>query len=329
MRPGGAGVERKHGRARDGQRLIKTRAQLAARVTAVACVVVQAEAAQDLVRFAIAWRVEGLRLHRRIGGNPAEEGSKAPAALEASAIALRTKARCEVIAGKSEAVSRKPVLGKGERAGKVGGTVARDAVEAGLEGVAVAAPQSVGKPPIREPAGQRHAQCRARPDAIIDAARIAARARRHVVRADHHGVALGAVGAAIPARPHIPARLPEDRRRRGGSFEDFGVGERDFGRLRLFCSKAHRPAREHADTCSAHTAEPAVAIHERIEHQREELVAQLERAILRPRRRLARELRQRIGEIGPRQPEEAHEVREQRPAKLKRLLIAVATFCWL
>ena len=56
-------------------------------------------------------------------------------------------------------------------------------------------------------------------------------------------------------------------RRRGGLLEHLGIGERDLGGLRLFCGEPHRPARNHADARSAHTAKSAIAIHQRIKHQ--------------------------------------------------------------
>jgi hypothetical protein len=173
-----------------------------------------------------------------------------------------------MIASEGKAVGRHPMLGKGKRASKIGGARARDAVEAGLEGVAVAAAEPTRKPPIGEAAGQRHAHRRPRPNAIIDPRSIAAGARRDVMRANDHGIALGAVGAAIAAGPHIPAPLPEKRCRRCRRLlEDFSIGERNLGRLRLFRRKPHRSTAG----CNSHAR--TAAIDQRIEHQREKLVA--------------------------------------------------------
>ena len=71
----------------------------------------------------------------------------------------------------------------------------------------------------------------------------------------------------------------------------------------------------------------AAAVDERIEHQRQELVHQLERALLAVGRRLAVELRERIrsSPLRPKRTKFGGSV----PPPLKKLLSALATFCWL
>jgi hypothetical protein len=86
-----------------------------------------------------------------------------------------------------------------------------------------------------------------------------------------------------------------------------GIGERDvLGQLRALGRKAERRC--------AGASDGTAAVDERIEHQAEELAAELERAFLRAGRCLAREQRQRIGEIAAGEAEERAEVGRQRAA---------------
>src|SRR5262249_61168787 len=62
------------------------------------------------------------------------------------------------------------------------------------------------------------------------------------------------------------------------------------------------------------TVERVAAIDEGVEHDAEELVGQLERALLRAGRRLAREQRERVGEVGAGETEDGHERGRQRAA---------------
>jgi hypothetical protein len=59
---------------------------------------------------------------------------------------LRVEIRRQLIAQRG-AVRRHPVIGKSQRGGKVGGPYTRDAIDAGLKGVATAGAAAVGKTP--------------------------------------------------------------------------------------------------------------------------------------------------------------------------------------
>src|SRR5262249_16680330 len=93
---------------------------------------------------------------------------------------------------------------------------------------------------------------------------------------------------AVARPPPAPALLEAWRRRR--RFQYLCISERDVvGQLCALRRKADGAATERV----------ASAVDERIEHDAEELVGKLERALLRAGRGLAGELRQRIAEIGP------------------------------
>jgi hypothetical protein len=99
------------------------------------------------------------------------------------------------------------------------------------------------------------------------------------VAADGDRITGGAVAAAIARTPHAPALLEAWRFRR--LFQYFRVGERDVvAQLLALRGKADRAPAEGL----------ASAINERIEHDIEELVGELERSLLRTSRRLARQL---------------------------------------
>ena len=123
--------------------------------------------------------------------------------------------------------------------------------------------------------------------------------------ADHRRIADGAVAAAIAAAPHAPALLEGRRLRR--RLEQLGVGERDVvGQLFALGRKAERRA--------AGPRDAVAAVDERIEHDAEELVGQLERRLLRAGRGFAGEQRERVAEIAAGEPEEVR----RKPAAARR-----------
>ena len=123
---------------------------------------------------------------------------------------------------------------------------------------------------------------------------------------DHRRIARGAIAAAIGRAPCAPALL-EGRRRHRRRFEHRGIGQRDLVRdgLALGRKRDCRPAASRGAVAS---------IDERIEHEPEELVADLECALLRAGRGFAGELAQRIGEIAAGESEHADEAGWQRAA---------------
>src|SRR5262249_38084682 len=114
--------------------------------------------------------------------------------------------------------------------------------------------------------------------------------------------------------PHAPALL--EARWLGRLFQYLRTGKRDVvGKLFAL--------RRKADGAAANRI--AASVHERIQHDVEELIGELKGALLRAGRGFAREQRQRIGEIGSREPEDRDERGRQRPPLLKKLLSALAT----
>src|SRR5258707_5447623 len=96
-------------------------------------------------------------LTRPMGAAPAVVGGKAIAALHPSAIALRVEARAEMVAGKSEAVGRHPVIGEGKGRGEIGGARTCGTVDAGLERVALSAAEPLRQAPTGATAREREA----------------------------------------------------------------------------------------------------------------------------------------------------------------------------
>ena len=127
------------------------------------------------------------------------------------------------------------------------------------------------------------------------------------MRSHHHRIAAGAIGAAIGAAPHAPARLVDRRRLIDRRLHRLGIGQREgVGHL--------RPLGGEADRRSAGAAHATASVDERIEHQVEELAAQLERTLLRAGRGFARQQRKRVGEIAAGEAEDGEEAGRQRAA---------------
>src|SRR5262249_5437189 len=104
-----------------------------------------------------------------------------------------------------------------------------------------------------------------------------------VVAAEHGRIAARLVAAAIGAAPRSPALLEDGHRRRLRLLEHLGISERDVVRQLLLLGRE-------AERGRACPGDAAAAIDERIEHEREELVANLEGNLLDAGGGLAREL---------------------------------------
>src|SRR5262249_40019921 len=149
---------------------------------------------------------------------------------------------------------------------------ARRAVDAGLERVAPAAAQALRETPIGAAACERETYDRIRREAIVEAGGEACGGGGEVVAAEHGPIAARLVAAAMGAAPRGPA-LVEGRGWHGRCLEHLRIGERDVvGQRRLLGREAERGA--------ARAAAAAAPVDERIEHQAEELVAELEGGLL-------------------------------------------------
>jgi hypothetical protein len=111
-----------------------------------------------------------------VGRNAAVRRPEPIAAFEPPAVALRVEVSGQMVA-EGEAVGGHPVVGEGEGRGEIGRAVFRCAVDAGLEGIALAAAEPLRQALIGAATGKRHAQHRVGRQAIIEAAREADRAR--------------------------------------------------------------------------------------------------------------------------------------------------------
>ena len=94
-----------------------------------------------------------------------------------------------MVAGKGEAVGRHPVIGVGEGRGEISRARSRRAVDAGLEGIALAAAEPLRQAPIGAAAGEREAHHRVARETIVEAAGESRRARGKIMAADHRGIA--------------------------------------------------------------------------------------------------------------------------------------------
>jgi hypothetical protein len=211
-----------------------------------------------------------------------------------------------------ETVGRHPMIGEGEGRCEIGRAPARCAVDAGLEGIALAAAESLRQAPIGAGAGKREADdCTGR-QMIVESSRAARRASGQVVAAAHGEIAGGAVAAAIGSTPHGPARLI-DRHRLRRRLQYRGIGVGNVGRHGFaFGRKAERRV-----ICPSDATAP---IDEGVEHQVEELVDKLESDFLRAGRGFAGKLVQRSGEIVAGQAEERHKGRRQRATVVEEVV---------
>src|ERR1700730_7356161 len=114
------------------------------------------------------------------------------------------------------------------------------------------------------------------------------------------------VRAAVARAPYAPALLEGDCLGDGRT-QHLRIGERDvFGqRLAIWCER---------DCIAVYATNAAAPIDERIEHQPEEGCHHLKRWLLSAGRDLAREERQRTGEVAACQTKQGEEIRRQRAA---------------
>src|SRR5437660_7297134 len=132
------------------------------------------------------------------------------------------------------------MVGEIEGGGEISRTRARRTIDAGLEGIALAAAEPLRQTPIGAAAGKRDAHHTVARKVIIEPAGKSHRRSGEVVAADHRGVAADAAAAAEGPAPGGPALL-EARRLLRRSLEHLRVGERDVVRERFaFGSKAQR-----------------------------------------------------------------------------------------
>src|SRR5215472_4398143 len=207
------------------------------------------------------------------------------------------------------------MIGVGERGGEIGGTRARRAVEPGLERVALAGAKPLRQAPAGAAAGEREAHHRAGREAVIEPGRAACRRGGKIVAADHRGIAAGAIAAAVARAPRAPALL-EARR----LFQYLCVGEGDVvGQLCALGRKADRGAAERV----------ASAVNEGIEHDAEELVGELERALLRAGRGSPESCDSALPRLAPVSRKMVTKAGGSAPPLLKNALSPLATLHWL
>src|SRR6516164_5113268 len=120
--------------------------------------------------------------------------------------------------------------------------------------------------------------------------------------ADHGHVARRAVAAAVACTPNAPALL--ECHWLGWRLEHLGISERDV--VRQFLA-----LRRKAERGAGRAGDAAPAIHERVEHQVEELALHLEADLLRAGGGLAGKLRERVAKVGAGEIEKRDEVRRQ------------------
>jgi len=101
------------------------------------------------------------------------------------------------------------MIGEGEGPGEIGRPPAGCAVDASLEGIALAAAQPLRQVPIGAAAGERESQHGIGREVIIEARGNADRARGQIMTADHGEIARGVIAAAIGADPRRPATLAD------------------------------------------------------------------------------------------------------------------------
>src|SRR5262249_3214853 len=140
--PGDPPAQRQHRIGIDRQNPVEARAQLASSIGRVAAIDRERKAVGDQPRLGIVGRVAVLRLDSRVGRDAAVRRSEAVAAFEPPAVGLRVEGGGQ--GGESGApTGGRPVGGEGEGRGKVGRTPPGRTVDAGLEGIALAAAQAL------------------------------------------------------------------------------------------------------------------------------------------------------------------------------------------
>src|SRR5581483_1705623 len=129
----------------------------------------------------------------------------AVAGLEPRRIALPRKLAAQLIAERA-AVGGEPVVGEGERAGKIERPPMRFGIDAGTECVAPPAAERLRQIPVGAAAGQTEAESDVRRSAIVVAGGKPVVAGRDIVGAEH-GIAFGQARAAERRAPGAPALI--------------------------------------------------------------------------------------------------------------------------
>src|SRR5262245_17591859 len=204
------------------------------------------------------------------------------------------------------------MVSEGEGSGEIGRAVFRRTIDAGLEGIALAATEPLRQAPVGAGAGEREAHHSVWREAIVEAGRAARCPCREIMAADHGEIAAGAVAAAEACAPYRQARLIDWHRRRA-LLEHLGIGERDV--LRQVFALWRKAERRVIDAADA-----AAAVDERIKHQVQELIGELEANLLRVGGGFTGELAQRVGEIGAAQGKEVLEIGGQGAAAVEEIV---------
>src|SRR5262249_7399114 len=131
-----------------------------------------------------------------------------------------------------------------------------------------------------------------------------------IITAAYYGISSRAIAAAISAAPRRPSRLI-DWDRRGRFLEHLGIRKRDLGWHNF-------PLGRQPERGVVSTTNPAAPIDERIEHQVEELVHELECDTLRAGCDFTVELIERPGQTAATQLEDGQEIGRQRASAARR-----------
>jgi len=182
MRPGDAAAQRQYRIGIDRQHPVEARAQFAPGVGGVAAIETERKAIGDQPGLGVARRVEVLRLDSCVRRDAGVGCREAVAAFEPPAVALGVEVGGQMVAN-GEPVGGHPVISEGERRREIGRAGFRRAVDAGLEGIALAAAEPLRQAPVGAGAGEREAHHRVRREAIIEAGRAARGARGEIMAA--------------------------------------------------------------------------------------------------------------------------------------------------
>src|SRR5262245_27050604 len=204
------------------------------------------------------------------------------------------------------------MVSEGEGSGEIGRAVFRRTIDAGLEGIALAATEPLRQAPVGAGAGEREAHHSVWREAIVEAGRAACCPCREIMAADHGEIAAGAVAAAEACAPYRQARLIH-RCRLGRCLEYLGIGERDVLR-QVFALGRKTECRVIG------AADTAAAVDEWIKHQVQELIGELEADLLRVGGSFAGQLAQRVGKIAAGEAEDSHEGGRQRAAAVEEVV---------
>src|SRR6202043_525783 len=257
---------------------------LASGVGRIVRIVSEPEAEASDIGLTVSRRMKVLRLHGGVGRNRAKDTWDAIARLGTLTDALGVEAGLEPVASKCNPVGGHPVLGVGQRTGEIEWSRVGLGINASLEGIAAATAKPLREAPAGAAARERKADDRAGCYPVVQARSTACYPSGQIMTANYDWVAARPVVAAIARTPYAPAPF-EQRTLVDGCSQHLGIGEHDVLR-QLF-----------ALWCKANSTAAATPVHERIEHQPEEGCHHLKRWLLSAGRDLAREERQRTGEV--------------------------------